>query len=82
MAGILIYGGYGQFYSFVIADNEAYKATKKELLNNKDNKVYFEKGGLTHQQLDNARKKVSEVVKKLNNKEEVNVKKELSDYFK
>jgi hypothetical protein len=81
MVGVLIYGSYGQFYSFVIADNKLYKATKKELSNNNSNKVYFGKGNLTPQQLDNVRDKVSEVVKRLNNKEKVNVKKELSSYF-
>lgn len=81
MAGILIYGSYKQFYSFVIADNDLYKATRKEMLNNKNNKVYFNKGGLSLQKLEDAREKVSEIVKRLNNKEKVNVKKELSNFF-
>lgn len=81
MVGVLIYGSYGQFYSFVIADNEIYKATEKELLNDKNNKVYFGKGDLTLEQIQNARNTISGVVKKLNNKEKVNVTKELSHYF-
>jgi hypothetical protein len=81
MAGILIYGSYEQFYSFVIADNDIYNATRREMLNNVNNKLYFNKGNLSLQKLENVREKVSEIVKRLNNKEKVNVKKELSNCF-
>jgi len=81
MAGLLIYESYGQFYSFVIADNELYEMTKKDLSNKGNHKVYFGKGNLNLEQLDNSRDKVSELVKLLNEGKRLDVKKEFSDCF-
>ena len=81
MAGLLIYKSYGQFYSFVIADDRAYEETRKEFKNAKHINLYFDKGNLTLQQIDDSRDKTAEIVKRLNQGEKVNAKKELSDYF-
>lgn len=81
MAGLLIYKSYSRFYSFLISDDTAYKETVKEFTTLSHIKLYFEKGDLTSQQIQDARDKASEIVKRLNQGEKVNAKKELSDYF-
>lgn len=81
MAGILIYQTNSQFYSFVVADNNIYKKTEEKFTDSSYIDLLFNKGNLTLQQIENARKKVSEIVGKLNNNQKINVKKELSDYF-
>jgi len=81
MAGLLIFEEYPQFYSFVTNDNTLYEMMKKDLASKTGTKILFEQGGVTLEQLDNARDSVSDVVKRLNEKQEVDVSKELSDYF-
>jgi len=81
MPGLIIYRKYGQFYSFIIADDKIYKKTIAGLKIEYAVKLCFEKGDLTFQQIDDARKKVSEIVKKLNEGKKINAKEELSDYF-
>jgi len=81
MAGLIIYGTYGQFYSFITADDVDYEKTSEDFANNPYIKIPFEKGDLTLQQIDEARDKISKIVKKLNDKQKIDVEKELSDYF-
>jgi len=81
MSGLLIFRSYLQFYSFVIADDTSYDWTKEDLAAHKGAEILFEQGGVTLEQIDNARGDVSDIVKKLNNRQEVNISKELSSYF-
>ena len=86
MPGILIHKSYCQFYSFVIADDVIYEETRKEFKarskdESSDFKLYFDKGNLTLQQIEDAREKTAEIVKRLNQGENVKVKKEISSYF-
>lgn len=78
---MLIYQVNNKFYSFIIADKDIYKKTKEEFANDKNINLFFNKEDLTLQQIEDARKKVSEIVDKLNNNYKIDIKKELSDYF-
>ncbi len=82
MAGILIIGSSYNCYSFSFMDDTIYKTAKEEYIKNPDWRVYFSRGYLTPDKLQKARDKVSEIVKRLNDKEKVNVKKELSSFFR
>ena len=86
MAGLIIYGSCNLFYSFMIADNVAYEATRKEFeARSKDKSsnfdLKFNKGSITLEQIEDARDKTAEIVKRLDKGEKVKVKEELSDYF-
>jgi len=81
MPGLIIYGKYGQFYSFILADDKLYRMTIAGLKSEYSVKLCFEKGEVSAEQIDEARDKVSEVVKKLNEGKKINAKEELSDYF-
>ena len=56
MAGLIIYGSYGQFYSFVIADDKAYEKASEDLADNPNAKILFDRGDLTLQQIEDSRK--------------------------
>jgi hypothetical protein len=79
MAGLLIYESFGQVYSFVVADNETFSLAQTSI--QKDHKVYFNKSDLTLAQLDKARETITNIVKDINEGKEIDVKKELADYF-
>ena len=86
MAGLIIYGSCNLFYSFMIADNVAYEATRKELeARSKDKSsnfdLKFNKGSITLEQIEDARDKTAEIVRNLNLGVKIDIKKELSDYF-
>jgi len=81
MAGLIIYGSYGQFNSFIIADDKLYRMTIAEFKTQSPIKLCFEKGEVSAEQIDEARDKTAEIVKKLNLGQKVDVTKELSDYF-
>lgn len=81
MPGLIIYRKYGQFYSFIIADDKIYKKTRAGLKIQYAVKLCFEKGEVSAEQIDEARDKTAEIVKKLNLGQKVDVTKELSDYF-
>lgn len=81
MPGLIIYGKYGQFYSFIIADDKIYEKTLSGLKIEYAVKLCFEKGEVSPEQIDEARNKVSNIVKRLNKGQEVDAEKELSDYF-
>ena len=81
MAGLIIYGKYGQFNSFIIADDKLYKMTIAEFKTQPSIKLCFKKGEVSVEQIDKARGKTAEIVKKLNDKQKIDVEKELSDYF-
>ena len=81
MPGLIIYGKYGQFNSFIIADDKLYKMTIAEFKTQPSIKLCFEKGEVSPEQIDEARGKTAEIVKKLNLGQKVDVTKELSSYF-
>ena len=82
MAGVLIYkNALGQHYSFVIAENKAYTATKLGILENESNKILWEKENVSSEQIEKSRKTKNDLVKRLNEGQEVDLEKELSIYF-
>ena len=82
MAGVLIYeGALKQYFSFVIADNKEYIAMKLGILENKSNRVIWERKDVSFTQIENSKKTRADLVRRLNKGQEVDLEKELSDYF-
>jgi len=81
MAGLLIYGNCGRFYSFVIADAKEYIAMRSGILEDKSNKVLWERKNISLEQIENSRKTKDDLVRRLNKGQEVDLEKELSDCF-
>jgi len=82
MAGVLIYeGALKQYFSLVTADNKEYIAMKSGILENKSNRVIWERKDVSFVQIENSRKTRADLVRRLNKGQEVDVEKELSDYF-
>lgn len=82
MAGVLIYeGALKQYFSFVTADNKEYIAMKSGILENTSNKIIWEKENVSLEQIENSKKTRADLVRRLNKSQEVDVEKELSDYF-
>jgi hypothetical protein len=82
MPGVLIYQtAYRCCYSFVSADDGAYNAEKEDISKRGD-KILWEKGNVSLEQIDNSRKTKNCLVARLNNGEKVDLEKELSDFFK
>jgi hypothetical protein len=81
MAGVLIYKNVlNQHYSFVAADDDVYNAIITDLSRNKDN-VLWGKGNVSLEQIEKARTTKNNLVMKLNEGEEVDLKKELDCFF-
>jgi hypothetical protein len=83
MPGVLIYQFASQYYSFVIADDKLYRATKKEIM--KDGQLLWSKGRISFEELEDARKTKDSLVKRLNDGEKIklkDLKKELDCFFK
>lgn len=82
MAGVLIYeSALKQYFSLVIVDNKEYIAMKSGILENKSNKVIWEREGVSLEQIEDSRKTKDDLVRRLNKGQEVDLEKELSDYF-
>jgi len=82
MPGVLIYQSLsGCCYSFVIADHDLYNAEIKEIPKRGD-KILWEKGNVSLEQIENSRKTKNSLVARLNNGEKIDLEKELSDFFK
>jgi len=82
MAGVLIYeSALNSYFSLVIADNKVYSAMRKEILANKSNKILWERGNVSLEQIENSRKTKDNLVRRLNKGKEVDLEKELLDYF-
>jgi hypothetical protein len=81
MAGVLIYQSASRcYYSFVIADDELYNFEKIEMPKRGD-KILWERGNVSLDQIEKARKTKNSLVARLNNGEKVDLKKELDDFF-
>jgi len=82
MAGVFIYkNALEQYASFVSADDKTYIAMKSNINENKSDEVVWEKGNVKLQQIEDSRKTKNDLIKRLNNGEEVDLEKELSIYF-
>ena len=82
MAGVLIYeGALKQYFSLVTADNKEYIAMKSGIIENKSNKIIWEKENASLEQIENSKKTRADLVRRLNKGQEVDLEKELSDYF-
>lgn len=80
MAGVLIYKNTLQdYYSYVIADDNLYAAAKADIL--KSSTILWEKGNVSLEQIQNARRTKDNLVAMLNRGEEVDLKKELDGFF-
>ncbi len=56
MAGVLIYKGVLQYFSLVVCDNVLYHATRKEMSENGGGQILWERGNVSLQQIEDARK--------------------------
>lgn len=81
MPGLLIVRSYLLSCSFALPDDALYDRMKEELAAQEDIEILFKQERVTLEQIDNASGDVSDIVKKLNNRQEVNISKELSSYF-
>lgn len=82
MAGVIIYeSALKQYFSLVIADNKGYIAMKSGILENKSNKVIWERKDVSFTQIENSKETRADLVRRLNKGQEVDLEKELSDYF-
>ncbi len=82
MAGVLIYvDAHNQHFHFITVDNNTYNARKSEILENKSNKILWEKENVRLSQIEDSRIDESDLIERLNKGEEVNLEKELSKYF-
>ena len=80
MSGIIIYGAYGRHFSFVAFDDGIYEAMRKDIISRQE-EIVFRRGEVNLKQLDNARGKVADIVKKLNSGEKIDAENELSSCF-
>jgi len=81
MPGVIIYRTQSNLhYSFVSFDDDLYNAEKIELPKMGDT-ILWDKGNVSLQQIQNARKTKDDLVAKLNAGEEVDLKKELDSFF-
>ena len=82
MAGVMIYkSALNNYFSFVIMDDKEYKAMKTAISENPSNKILWERENVSPKKIEKSRKTKDDLVKKLNLGEEVDLEKELSDYF-
>ena len=82
MAGVLIYESVlKQYFSLVVADNKEYIAMKSSILENNSNKILWGKKDASLEQIENSKKTRADLVRRLNKGQEVDLEKELSDYF-
>jgi hypothetical protein len=82
MAGVLIYQTVSNCcYSLACADDYLYNIEKIEIPKRGD-KILWEKGNVSLEQINNARKKKNSLVERLNNGEKVDLEKELEEFFK
>jgi len=81
MAGVLIYkSALNRHYSFVAADDDIYNAIITDLSRSKD-KILWGKGNVDFEKIEEARKTKDDLVKRLNEGEEADLKKELDVFF-
>ncbi|HPD81943.1 MAG TPA: hypothetical protein PK357_02480 [Candidatus Pacearchaeota archaeon] len=81
MPGVLIYQTPSRCcYSFVIADDDLYNAEIKEIPKRRD-KILWEKGNVSFEQIEKSRKTKNCLVARLNNGEKVDLEKELDIFF-
>jgi uncharacterized Zn ribbon protein len=83
MAGVLIYksGIMQSHYSFVIGNNSEYADMRNSLLKIESNSILWERNKVSLEQIENARKTKDDLVRKLNEGEEVDLYKELDVFF-
>jgi hypothetical protein len=82
MAGVLIYqSALNQYYSYVVAEDNLYAAVKADIIGNKSNKLLWERGDVSLEQIQNARKTTGSLVARLNKGEKVDLEKELAEFF-
>jgi hypothetical protein len=82
MAGILIYQtASGCSYSFVVSDDSLYDSEIKDIPKRGD-KILWERGNVSLEQIEDARKTKNTLVARLNNNEKVDLEKELAEFFK
>ena len=81
MVGVLIYKSASQqYYSFVSFDDDSYSVERREIPKRGD-QILWERGNVSLAQIENARKTKDDLVKKLNEGQEVNLEKELEEFF-
>lgn len=82
MAGVLIFKDAFNYYSLVVCDNELYYATRAEMSKNSGTQILWERKDVSLQQIEDARKMKDELVRKLNEGQEVDLGTELAPFFK
>jgi hypothetical protein len=81
MAGVLIYKSVlNQHYSFVSSEDNLYNSIILNF-NESGEKVLWGRGNVSLEQIENARKTKDDLVRKLNEGEKVDLKKELDVFF-
>ena len=82
MAGVLIYrSSLNQHYSYVVAEDNLYDAVKADIIGNESNKLLWERGDVSLEQIQNARKTTDSLVARLNKGEKIDFEKELAEFF-
>ncbi|MEK6833607.1 MAG: hypothetical protein AABY32_06190 [Nanoarchaeota archaeon] len=81
MAGVLIYkSALNQHYSFLSVSDDSYEAEREDIPNRGD-KILWEKGNVTPEQIQNARETKNTLVARLNAGIKVDLEKELESFF-
>jgi len=78
--GIILYGSFGQYYSFVMADDTLYNPMKKGMHDSGMN-ILGGKSGISDIEIDLISDKTSNLIKKLNENKPINLEEELQNIF-
>ena len=83
MVGVLIYKSriMKSYYNLVISDNSIYSDMRKNLVNNNSNRILWEKSNVSLNQIENSRNTKDDLVRRLNDGENVDLEKELEEFF-
>ncbi len=82
MAGVFIYSNaLKQHFSFVSVDDGTYSVMKLDANKDKSKEILWERENVELQQIEDSRTKRINLVKKLNQGQEINLEKELAKYF-
>ena len=69
------------YYNLVISDNSIYSDMRKNLVNNNSNRILWEKSNVSLNQIENSRNTKDDLVRRLNDGENVDLEKELEEFF-
>ena len=85
MASILIYQSISlhlaEHHIFIFKDDKLYNNTKK-YIEDKGYSVLWEKRDVTPEQIEHGKNTINELMERLDNREDINIDKELSYFFK